>query len=69
VSADTTGIKTPASGRFDSPSGRIGGGFVAARQAKLAANAPKREFYAAFVGGHASKLKNLRHLKFTFPTD
>jgi hypothetical protein len=45
-------MKTPASGRLDSPCGRIGGGFAAARQAQLAAHAPKREFHATFVGGH-----------------
>jgi hypothetical protein len=61
-------MKTPASGRLDSPCGRIGGGFAAARQAKLAANAPKREFYATFVGGHMSMLKNLLHLKFALRT-
>jgi hypothetical protein len=44
---------------LDSPCGRIGGGEAAARQAQLAANAPKREFHATFVGGHMSMLKNL----------
>jgi hypothetical protein len=48
------GAKTLASERLDSPCGRIGGGFAAARQAQLAANAPKREFHATFVGGHMS---------------
>jgi hypothetical protein len=48
-------VKTLASGRLDSPCGRIGSGEAAARQAKLAANAPKREFRATFVGGHMSK--------------
>jgi hypothetical protein len=51
-------MKTPASGRLDSPVGRIGGGFAAARQAKLATNAPKREFHATFVGGHMSAYKS-----------
>jgi hypothetical protein len=60
-------IKTPASGRLDSPCGRIGGS-AAARQAKLAANAPKREFHATFVGGHMNMLKNLLHLKYAFRT-
>jgi hypothetical protein len=50
-------MKTPASGRLDSPCGRIGGGSAAARQASLAANAPKREFHATFVGGHINPLK------------
>jgi hypothetical protein len=59
-------IKTLASGRLDLPCGRIGGGFAAARQAKRAANAPKREFHTTFVGGHINMLKNLRHLKFTY---
>jgi hypothetical protein len=59
-------MKTPASGRLDSPDGRIGGGFAAARQAQLAANAPKREFHATFVGGHATTLKNFLHLKLAF---
>jgi hypothetical protein len=61
-------MKTPASGRLDSPCRRIGGGEAAARQAKLAANAPKREFHATFVGGHMNTLKNLLHLKFTLRT-
>jgi hypothetical protein len=36
---------------LDSPCGRIDGGFAAVRQAKLAANAPKREFLSRYVGG------------------
>jgi hypothetical protein len=36
-----------------SPCGRIDGGFAAARQAQLAANAPKREFSSRSVGGHS----------------
>jgi hypothetical protein len=47
---------------LDSPCGRIGGE-AAARQAKLAANAPKREFHATFVGGHTNVLKNFLYLK------
>jgi hypothetical protein len=61
-------MKTLASGRLDSPCGRIGGGFAAVRQAKLAANAPKREFYATFVGGHKCVLKNFLRLKFSLRT-
>jgi hypothetical protein len=56
-------MKTLASGRLDSPCGRIGGGFAAARQAQLAANAPKREFHTTFVGGHMNKTVNSPHLK------
>jgi hypothetical protein len=62
---DYNSIKTPTSGRLDLPCGQIGGGFAAARQAKLAANAPKREFHTTFVGGQHEHDVNSRHLKFT----